>query len=110
MMKTTTLILLFLVIFGMTATLCAGRVGGQGERCLCRGKIQKRVSLRSVKTIETFYPTASCLKTEILISLKSGRRVCLDPDAKQGKNILKGKTRMKPKSQGGGKKQKLNLQ
>ncbi|KAL6465574.1 hypothetical protein MHYP_G00257070 [Metynnis hypsauchen] len=109
-MKTTTVILLFLVIFGMTATLCAGRIGGQGERCLCRGKIQKRVRFQNINMIEPFSPTASCSKTEILISLKSGRRVCLDPNAKQGKKILKGKIRMKPKSQGGGKKQKMNLQ
>ncbi|XP_036454955.1 C-X-C motif chemokine 11-like [Colossoma macropomum] len=109
-MKATTLILLFLVIFGLTAMLCAGRVGGQGERCLCRGKIQKRVRLQNVQKIEKFYPSPSCSKTEIVISLKRGKTVCLDPDARQGKNILNGKKRMKPKSQGGGKNKKKNRQ
>ncbi|KAI4871441.1 hypothetical protein NFI96_013069 [Prochilodus magdalenae] len=105
-MKATTLTLLFLFIFGLSALLCAGRVGGQGERCLCRQKIRKHVKPQNVKAIEVFTPSPSCSKTEILITMKKGKKVCLDPKGKQGKNILQGKKGMTSKSQGGRKRKK----
>ncbi|XP_072520940.1 chemokine (C-X-C motif) ligand 20 [Salminus brasiliensis] len=98
--------ILFLVIFGMTATLCAGRVGGQGERCLCKGRLLKRVRPKVVETFQPFYPSASCSKTEILIKLKIGKHVCLDPNGKQGKRMLQGKIGKRSKAQGGKRQKK----
>uniref|UniRef100_A0A3B1IG02 C-X-C motif chemokine 11-like n=1 Tax=Astyanax mexicanus TaxID=7994 RepID=A0A3B1IG02_ASTMX len=109
-MKATAVILLFLVIFGITATLCAGRIGGQGERCLCKGKLAKRVKPQEIKKIELFHMSASCPKTEILITHKKGKKFCLDPNGKQGMKVLQSKMRLhrekKPKAHGGGKKKK----
>ncbi|XP_066510885.1 C-X-C motif chemokine 9-like [Hoplias malabaricus] len=109
-MRTTTFTLLFLVIFMMTTTLCAGRIGGQSERCLCGGKLQKRVKFQNVKEINSFSPSALCPRTELLITLKTGNKTCLDPDGKQGKKILKGKLGKKGKmsKRQGGRKQAKN--
>uniref|UniRef100_A0A3B1J7K5 Chemokine interleukin-8-like domain-containing protein n=1 Tax=Astyanax mexicanus TaxID=7994 RepID=A0A3B1J7K5_ASTMX len=60
-------LLMFSVLFGMTATLCAA----EGERCFCKGNILKHVNATDVKILQLFNSSASCSKTEIMI--------CLDP-------------------------------
>ncbi|XP_026885396.1 chemokine (C-X-C motif) ligand 20 [Electrophorus electricus] len=96
-MNATTVTLLFLIIFGVTATLCAGSVGGPAERCLCAGTLVPTVKQRNIGKMETFLPSPSCSKTELVITLKRGKRVCLDPDGKQGQTILQRRIEKKPK-------------
>ncbi|KAF5905593.1 C-X-C motif chemokine 9-like, partial [Clarias magur] len=64
------------------------RVEVKAERCLCQTKAQERIRPALVKMFEIFPPSASCLNTEIILTLKQGRKVCLDPKGKQGQKIL----------------------
>ncbi|XP_076854730.1 C-X-C motif chemokine 10-like [Brachyhypopomus gauderio] len=96
-MKAATLTLVFLIIFGVTATLCAG-VGGPVQRCLCAGVLLPRVKRQNIGKMEVFLSSPSCPKTEIVTTLKrTGQKLCLDPDGKQGQMILKQKIVKLPK-------------
>ncbi|XP_062873610.1 C-X-C motif chemokine 9-like isoform X2 [Trichomycterus rosablanca] len=107
-MKASTFFLLFSLLFGLTAKLRAGPVGELGERCLCQ-KTQQELRQHAVMTkANIFHPSPSCSKTEIVVTLKKGWKVCLDPYAKQGQMILSGqklKPNFKPQKQGGKSKQ-----
>ncbi|KAF5905594.1 C-X-C motif chemokine 10-like, partial [Clarias magur] len=88
-MKAANLTLLLLIICGATVMFSEGRIGGTTERCLCQGaKLQKRVKPALVDKLEIFFPSASCSFTDIIITLKNGRKFCLDPNKKQGKAFL----------------------
>ncbi|XP_058230348.1 C-X-C motif chemokine 2-like [Hemibagrus wyckioides] len=97
-MNTSALSLVFFIFFGVTAELCGGLIGGPTDRCLCqKTNLQKRVNPAFVQTINIFPPSASCFYTDVIITLKSGRKFCLDPNGKQGMGILSGQ-RLKEKS------------
>ncbi|KAF7687459.1 C-X-C motif chemokine 9-like [Silurus meridionalis] len=108
--------LVFLIIFGATVMFCDGRIGGPSERCLCqKTNLQKRVKLQLVETVQVFNPSASCSYTEMIITLRNGRKFCLDLIGRQGRRILSGKNQKKqskgktnPRQKG--KKQKKNKQ
>ncbi|XP_060764077.1 C-X-C motif chemokine 3-like [Neoarius graeffei] len=110
-MNAATLSLVFLIIFGVTAMVCDGRIGRETERCLCqKTKLQKRVKHALVATLEVFPPSASCSYTDIIITLKKGRRFCLDPNGKQGRRILSGQKQKRKTGTQRRKKQKINKQ
>ncbi|XP_060764075.1 C-X-C motif chemokine 11-1-like [Neoarius graeffei] len=105
-MQATTVTVLSLIIFALTAVLCEGRVDGKAERCLCQKKAQERVRPALLKTFEIYPPSASCPDTEIVLILKQGMKVCLDPKGNQGQKILSGQKPMKKAKGWRGKKQK----
>ncbi|MCJ8746958.1 hypothetical protein PDJAM_G00147840 [Pangasius djambal] len=115
-MNAATLSLVFLIIFGVTVMFCEGRIGGATERCLCQEtNLQKRVKPVFVEKFEVFSPSASCSYTDIIITLKNGRKFCLDPNGKQGQWILSGqelkeKAKMPTGKRPRGKKQKKKKQ
>ncbi|MCJ8746956.1 hypothetical protein PDJAM_G00147820 [Pangasius djambal] len=109
-MKAATLSVLFLIIFALTAMVCEGRVEGKTERCLCQKKAQEKVRPALVETFEIFPPSASCSNTEIILTLKQGMKVCLDPKGNQGQKILIGQKQKKKAKGLRGKKQKKNKQ
>ncbi|XP_072480222.1 C-X-C motif chemokine 11 isoform X2 [Notamacropus eugenii] len=60
------------------------------NRCLCRGPMVNAVNLRNVKNVSIIFPSNSCDKNEIVITpIKDGNKMCLNPESKQGKFILK---------------------
>ncbi|XP_053892700.1 C-X-C motif chemokine 10-like [Malaclemys terrapin pileata] len=72
-------------------------------RCSCLRITNKIVfSPNQLKTIEILPASASCENVEIIVNLKSGRQICLDPNASQIRNIFqqlvkkKGKKNDKP--------------
>uniref|UniRef100_A0A7M4EZZ3 Chemokine interleukin-8-like domain-containing protein n=1 Tax=Crocodylus porosus TaxID=8502 RepID=A0A7M4EZZ3_CROPO len=72
------LLLLFLV-----------RINMKGARCLCLQTTDKIVfGHKQIKTIEIFPESTSCENVEIIVSLKTGRQICLDPKATQIKTIF----------------------
>ncbi|XP_060739415.1 growth-regulated alpha protein-like [Tachysurus vachellii] len=106
-MNAATLSLVFFIFFGVTAELCEGRIGGVTERCLCsKTTLQKRVKPALVQWINIFPPSASCSHTDIIITLKAGRKLCLDPNGKQGMGILSVQKQKKKTKKQRGKKQK----
>uniref|UniRef100_A0A8C3SKZ2 Chemokine interleukin-8-like domain-containing protein n=1 Tax=Chelydra serpentina TaxID=8475 RepID=A0A8C3SKZ2_CHESE len=53
-----------------------------GGRCACLRTTDRIVFGSSqLKTIEILPPSASCENVEIIVNLKSGRQICLDPNA-----------------------------
>ncbi|KAK3538774.1 hypothetical protein QTP86_015902 [Hemibagrus guttatus] len=107
-MKAATLPVLFFIIFALTAMLCEGLIDGKAERCFCQKKTQEMVRPALVKTLEIFPPSASCAKTEIILTLKKGTKVCLNPDGNQGQKFLNGKRQKKKSKEQQGKKQMKN--
>ncbi|XP_036619474.1 C-X-C motif chemokine 11 [Trichosurus vulpecula] len=62
----------------------------RGGRCLCRGSTVNSVNLANIKKLSIFFPSGSCDKKELIITLKrSGDQMCLNPESKQGKFLLK---------------------
>ncbi|KAF4074364.1 hypothetical protein AMELA_G00238570 [Ameiurus melas] len=107
-MKAATLTVLPLIIFALTAVLCEGWGGGKAVRCLCQKKTVEKVKPALVEKFEIFPPSASCSNTEIILTLKQGMKVCLDPEGNQGQKVLTGQ-KLKIESKGRrGKKQKQN--
>ncbi|XP_053893360.1 interleukin-8-like [Malaclemys terrapin pileata] len=75
-----------------------------GGRCSCLRTTDKIVfSPNQLKTIEILPASASCENVEIIVNLRSGRQICLDPNASQIRNIFqqlikkKGKKNDKPR-------------
>ncbi|XP_047674677.1 chemokine (C-X-C motif) ligand 20 [Tachysurus fulvidraco] len=110
-MNAATLSLVFFIFFGVTAELCEGRIGGATERCLCpKTALQKRIKPALLQWVNILPPSASCSHTDIIITLKTGRKLCLDPNGKQGMGILSGQRQKKKTNKQRGKKQKKNKQ
>nr|AAN41454.1 interleukin-8 variant 2 [Ictalurus punctatus]AAN60105.1 interleukin-8 [Ictalurus punctatus] len=113
-MKAATLTVLPLIIFALTAILCevsAGWGEGKAERCFCQKKALEKVRPALVKKFEVFPPSASCSNTEIILSLKQGMKVCLDPEGNQGQKVLTGqKLKIKSKGRRGKKQKKIKQQ
>uniref|UniRef100_A0A674KFS9 Chemokine interleukin-8-like domain-containing protein n=1 Tax=Terrapene triunguis TaxID=2587831 RepID=A0A674KFS9_9SAUR len=60
-----------------------------GGRCSCLRTTDKIVfGPNQLKTIEILPASASCENVEIIVNLKSGRQICLDPNASQIRNIF----------------------
>nr|AAN41455.1 interleukin-8 variant 3 [Ictalurus punctatus] len=110
-MKAATLTVLPLIIFALTAILCEGWGEGKAERCFCQKKALEKVRPALVKKFEVFPPSASCSNTEIILSLKQGMKVCLDPEGNQGQKVLTGqKLKIKSKGRRGKKQKKIKQQ
>ncbi|XP_074084574.1 C-X-C motif chemokine 11 [Macrotis lagotis] len=77
----------------LATLLCSTVVHGfpmfQGSRCLCRGSTMNSVNPKYIKNVLLFLPSGNCDKKEIIITLKGGTKMCLNPISRQGKLILK---------------------
>ncbi|KAM5159491.1 C-X-C motif chemokine 11 isoform 2-T2 [Callospermophilus lateralis] len=62
----------------------------KGGRCLCIGPGVKAVKLTDIEKASVIYPSNSCNKIEVIITLKAhkGQR-CLNPRSKQASFIIK---------------------
>ncbi|KAK9974467.1 hypothetical protein ABG768_022560 [Culter alburnus] len=112
-MNQAVLTLLCAVLFGVSLVHSAGHGAGISQRCLCRGRMLKAVKPRYILAVELFPPSASCSKTEIILTLTGkgkgkgrGKRlkVCLDPYEKQGRRLLKSKGIQNKKQKNRGRK------
>uniref|UniRef100_A0A3P8ZAD3 Chemokine interleukin-8-like domain-containing protein n=1 Tax=Esox lucius TaxID=8010 RepID=A0A3P8ZAD3_ESOLU len=84
-MKTTTLILLCVTVFGVGL---AHSPGGLYEKCLCRGKLLQSIRRKQqIKEIMVFSKSVFCGKKEIIAIMKNGKKKCLDPEGKQMKSV-----------------------
>lgn len=72
------------------ATIIEGFPMFKGGRCLCIGPGVKAVKVTDIEKASIIYPSNSCDKTEVIITLKAhkGQR-CLNPRSKQGSFIIK---------------------
>nr|XP_033783170.1 uncharacterized protein LOC117351660 [Geotrypetes seraphini] len=70
--------------------VCSFAITMDGARCSCyqtRSKIT--FQSRHIKNIEILPPSASCENVEIIVNLKNGRHLCLDPNEDKIKNIFR---------------------
>ncbi|KAK2509277.1 hypothetical protein MC885_003369 [Smutsia gigantea] len=78
----------------LAVVLCATVLQGfpmfKGGRCLCIGPGVKAVRVADIEKATIIYPSNSCNKIEVIITLKAhkGQR-CLNPKSKQAKVIIR---------------------
>ncbi|KAJ8263035.1 hypothetical protein COCON_G00154920 [Conger conger] len=104
-------IFLCVIVFGVGLTYCSGQDKGT-ERCICSGNPMKSVRPNRLLTTKTFPASAFCTKIEIVVTLKTGKKLCLDPHGRQGKRILSKKrplTRGKARKGKRGQKKRRNF-
>ncbi|KAG9261719.1 C-X-C motif chemokine 13 [Astyanax mexicanus] len=57
-------------------------------QCRCVNTSRSPMSSQHCKSLQIFPPTAHCRNTEILITLKNGNTVCVDPEVDWIKRII----------------------
>ncbi|KAB5528581.1 hypothetical protein PHYPO_G00141870 [Pangasianodon hypophthalmus] len=87
-MSRSVLLLLLLLGCWMCASFSTAFRMERSERCLCK----KLYRVRPINIMKwTLYPpSASCRAYEIVVSLKTGRKLCLHPGSKPWKLIMSG--------------------
>ncbi|XP_056155961.1 C-X-C motif chemokine 2-like [Lampris incognitus] len=60
-------------------------------RCLCVSvsKSLTRKTLSQIDTVKRYGPRPHCSQTEVIMTLKNGSQLCLDPTAKFTETVLK---------------------
>ncbi|KAG8454244.1 hypothetical protein GDO86_000764, partial [Hymenochirus boettgeri] len=58
------------------------------QRCLCRGKNAGRIDVKSLEKLEVFPPSPVCEKIEIIATMKSGYKTCLNPKSKSIQQLM----------------------
>ncbi|MCJ8746959.1 hypothetical protein PDJAM_G00147860 [Pangasius djambal] len=81
-------LLLLLLGCWMCASFCTAFQMERSERCLC--KKFYRVRPMNILKRTLYRPSASCNAYEIVVTLKTGRKLCLHPDSKLWKIIMSG--------------------
>ncbi|XP_028737756.2 C-X-C motif chemokine 11 [Peromyscus leucopus] len=76
----------------LAVIICATAVQGfsmfKRGRCLCIDHRARAVKLADIETVSVIYPSNSCDKVEVIITLKGHKRqTCLDPKSKQARLI-----------------------
>ncbi|CAM4539662.1 unnamed protein product [Leuciscus chuanchicus] len=73
--------------------LLAPEVHGQNKihkgRCFCAGKGVDVVLRKNIEKFEIMPPGPSCGKQEIIVTLKSAERKCLNPESKFTQNLIR---------------------
>ncbi|XP_067423061.1 alveolar macrophage chemotactic factor-like [Emydura macquarii macquarii] len=79
-----------LVALAVIALTSSHELTMNGGRCSCLQTTDKIVfGSAHLKMIEILPPSASCENVEIIVNLKSGGQICLDPNASQIRNIFR---------------------
>ncbi|XP_069482668.1 C-X-C motif chemokine 11-like [Ambystoma mexicanum] len=53
-------------------------IGGPGQRCLCGGRSADRFPAAPSRKLEIFWPSNRCDRVEVVVTLKTGARTCLN--------------------------------
>ncbi|KAK3514407.1 hypothetical protein QTP70_017614 [Hemibagrus guttatus] len=86
-MSRSVLLLLLLGCWMCTSFSTAFRMN-KWERCLC--KKSYRIRPMSIIKWSLYPPSASCRAYEIVVTVKEGRKICLHPESKAWKLIMRG--------------------
>ncbi|XP_048459297.1 interleukin-8-like [Rhincodon typus] len=76
--------------------LCAIVAQGTGGQCLCPKTSTNFINPRTIKTLRYIPKGSHCHKWEIIVTKKSGQKVCVSPDAKWVKIIIKSRKDFRP--------------
>ncbi|XP_042193812.1 interleukin-8 [Callorhinchus milii] len=61
---------------------------GTRARCLCTQTTSRFIKLQNIQSLKYIPRGTSCESTEIIVTLKSNRKVCVNPDAKWVKVVI----------------------
>ncbi|KAL2092353.1 hypothetical protein ACEWY4_012151 [Coilia grayii] len=81
------LLLAAVVLCGLAVTLALP--GNMSRCCQCPRTINTFISPRFYKKLEIITPGTYCRQTQIIITLKSGRAVCVAPEADWIKKVIR---------------------
>ncbi|XP_035877938.1 C-X-C motif chemokine 15-like isoform X2 [Phyllostomus discolor] len=80
-----TYLLLAVLVLGIFADPCES----QELRCQCIQTHSSFIPVKFISKVQLILEGASCSRKEIIVTLKSGKLVCLDPEAEWVKTIIK---------------------
>ncbi|XP_031606931.2 C-X-C motif chemokine 10-like [Oreochromis aureus] len=82
-----TLIKVFLLLAVMVC-ISQAQLKQAGQQCLCH-RVRNRLGMKSeIKDVQIYPATKSCNKVEIVVTLNSGLRYCLNPELKAVKRLV----------------------
>ncbi|XP_069089704.1 C-X-C motif chemokine 13 [Pleurodeles waltl] len=87
----TSAVLMLALLFLSQARLGSGQVFEgiyAGQRCRCHKRTSAFIHPKMYTRLEIFPKGISCQREEVIITLLSGKMVCVEPDAKWLKTIL----------------------
>eukprot|EP00062_Callorhinchus_milii_P007213 gi/632948583/ref/XP_007889674.1/ PREDICTED: interleukin-8-like [Callorhinchus milii] len=61
---------------------------GTSAHCLCIQTTSRFIKLQNIQSLEYIPRRSGCESTEIIVTLKSNRKVCVNPDAKWVKVVI----------------------
>ncbi|KAL0970142.1 hypothetical protein UPYG_G00237720 [Umbra pygmaea] len=91
----TMVLLTFLTVFSASEVQKQPQV----PRCLCPQVHPGRIPYKLVKNVLLYSPRPHCSKTEVIIQLKDGHKICLDPNNHSAKMMLERLSKRIQKSQ-----------
>ncbi|XP_048458817.1 interleukin-8-like [Rhincodon typus] len=87
------------VILLLCATAAQGiPVPGNQGRCRCPATSSDFIDPRTIKNLQYIPKGSNCETQEIIITKKSGRKICVSPDAKWVKIIIKSRKGSRPRN------------
>ncbi|XP_068948197.1 C-X-C motif chemokine 9 [Petaurus breviceps papuanus] len=81
----------------LTLTWVQAFPGSKTGRCSCINVSEAKIQRKTIEKLEKFPPDSSCSRTEIIATMKDGKKKCLDPDSPYV-NILVKKWKMDDKN------------
>ncbi|KAF6129585.1 C-X-C motif chemokine ligand 9 [Phyllostomus discolor] len=80
-----------LLLLGFTFLILIGVQGSpiRTRRCSCIDTKQGMIHLKSLKDLQQFPPSPSCDNTEIIATMKDGKQMCLNPNSRNVKKLIK---------------------
>ncbi|KAE8630962.1 hypothetical protein XENTR_v10001030 [Xenopus tropicalis] len=58
------------------------------QRCMCKGRGAERISTQHLKKLEVFPMSFGCDEIEVIVTMKSGSKICLNPQSKFANKLL----------------------
>ncbi|XP_048395474.1 interleukin-8-like [Stegostoma tigrinum] len=96
-MNRATAVMTVILLLCTTAVLGIPVPGNQG-RCRCPATSSNFIDPRTIKTLQYLPKGSNCEAEEIIVTKKSGQQVCVSPDAKWVKIIIKSRKGSRPRN------------
>nr|ACQ55245.1 chemokine vCXCL4 [Cercopithecine betaherpesvirus 5] len=71
----------------LVTLLLSSAFGDMEQRCLCRNTA-RGIDPKHIKGVKMELPKQTCMKTELIATLKDGREICLDTESPMAKKII----------------------
>ncbi|XP_078532521.1 C-X-C motif chemokine 2-like [Lissotriton helveticus] len=85
-----TLVLIFAVALSTCLLVQGMSIAGYGQRCICGKKKATRFPAGRVVKLEIYPESHRCTQKEVIVTLKTGTKVCLDYNSKAVRPAIDG--------------------